>query len=238
MIISIQQPEHLPWIGFFNKMAQADVFVLLDHVQFKKNYFENRNRVKTKNGPTWITVPVLMKRRFGQKMNEVEVDNKTTWKRKYIKTIEQNYIRAPFYKDLVDFILPAFEAETIKLCDLNLDLIQRIAQYLEIDTKKVLSSELAVNDFFGGEMLLETCNGLDADTYISGPDGRKYLDKSSFDAAGIEIAYHDFIHPEYLQLQSDFTSHLSIIDLIANIGKKSVSLIRNCYKVPFITTEG
>ena len=142
MIVSIQQLEHFPWIGFFNKMSQADKFILLDHVQFKKNYFENRNRIKTQNGWSWISVPVLIKGRYGQKINEVEINVITNWKKKYLKTIEQNYHKAAYYKELREFILPAFDVGGIKLCDLNLNLIQRISKYFELDTEWYISSDL------------------------------------------------------------------------------------------------
>lgn len=231
MIISIQQLEHFPWIGFFNKMSQADCFVLLDHIQFKKNYFENRNRIKTKSGWAWINVPVLMRRRFGQRINEVEINDKTNWKRKYLKSIEQSYSKAPHYKEVVDFILPAFDVEVNKLCDLNLNLIHRIHKYLEVDTRLVLSSELKIEGLASSELLLEICKRLNADTYISGPDGRNYLNKDLFSATGIELTYHDFTHPEYPQLYGKFVSHLSVLDLIANTGKDSVEIVKNSYRI-------
>ncbi len=231
MIVAIQQLEHLPWIGYFNKMSQCDRFVILDHVQFKKNYFENRNKIKSFAGGLWITVPVLIKGRFGQSINEVGIDATKHWKKKYLKSIEQYYCKAPFYADIVKYILPAFDSESLKLGELNYDLIKRIAGYLEIGTSITLSSELDLAGTESTRMLVEICKKFDGDTYISGPDGRNYLEKSIFEANGIEIEYHDFVHPEYPQLHGAFVSHMSVIDAIANMGKGSAALVRDCYRI-------
>lgn len=231
MVVAIQQLEHLPWMGFFNKMAQCDTFVILDHVQFKKNYFENRNKIKSPAGGVWVTVPVLIKGRFGQRINEVEIDSTKQWKKKYLKTVEQYYCKAPYYKDIADLILPAFETDSVMLCELNYDLIKRVAGYLGIETPVVLSSEIGLTDAESTKMLVEICKKYSAGSYISGPDGRNYLDKAMFRDSGIKIDYHDFVHPEYTQLYGEFVSHMSVIDVIANMGGDSGSFVRKCYSI-------
>lgn len=230
MIISIQQPEHLPWIGFFNKMAQCDKFVLLDHVQFKKNYFENRNRIKTANGPMWLTVPVKLTGRFGQTMREVEVADNSVWITKYLKTIEQTYGRAPYFKDVRETVFPVFETEPKMLFDINRGLIEALAAYLEINTERLFSSTMQLGDARKADLILEICKNAGAKTYISGPDGRNYLNLGHFQDAGIKVVYHDFTHPVYPQRNGDFASHMSVIDLIANSGPDSRNIVRDCYR--------
>ena len=238
MIIGIQQAEHLPWIGFFNKMATVDGFVLLDHVQFKKNYFENRNRIKTANGVVWLTVPVRQNGRFGQSLMEVEISDDPKWKKKYLKTVEQEYGKSPFWGDVYDLIWPVFEKDYRLLIDLNLNLINSFVAYLKIGTPKVQSSSLNVGEERKGGLVLKICQLMSADSYLSGPDGRNYLDLASFEKNGIQMAYHDFEHPVYPQMHGDFVSHLSVLDLIANCGQESQRIVRECYKFnPPIVSE-
>ena len=233
MIVTIQQPEHLPWIGFFNKMVQCDKFVLLDHVQFKKNYFENRNRIKTANGPIWITVPVKLKGKFGQSMLEVEIYQAEKWKKRYLKTLERNYRKAPFWEDIRKIVWPVFDDESSKLVEINIRLIEGLVEYLQIKTPLVRSSTLELGSARKQDLVIAICKEMSADIYISGPDGRNYLNLADFSFAGIQVSYHDFKHPVYTQQYGEFVSHLSAIDLIANCGVKSKSIIQECYSISF-----
>jgi len=233
MIVAIQQPEHLPWVGFFNKMVQCDKFVLLDHVQFKKNYFENRNRIKTANGQTWLTVPVRKKSRTGQSMLDVEVNQDPRWKKRYLKTLDRNYRKAPFWEDIRKIVWPVFEDDNDKLVDINIRLVECIVEYLQINTPLVRSSTLELGSARKQDLVLAICKELSADIYISGPDGRNYLNFADFDLADIPVAIHDFRHPVYPQLYGNFTSHLSVIDLIANCGSESSKILQECYSISF-----
>ncbi len=233
MIITIQQPEHLPWVGFFNKMAQCDLHVYLDNVQFKKRYFENRNRIKTKNGIQWFTVPVSSKGRYTQKINQVVIDNQSHWTKKYMGLLTHTYKKSPFWEDAKNIVFPCIEESENKLLDLNLALIEQCRNYLQIKTPTVLASSLNVDQFRGCNLILQLCLKTKTDTYISGPDGRNYLILNKFRSKEIKIAYHDFKHPVYPQLFGDFVSHMSIIDLIANCGPKSSKIVKNCYRINF-----
>ena len=230
MMVVIQQPEHLPWIGFFNKMAQCDLFVYLDNVQFKKRYFENRNKIKAEDGIKWITVPIYSKGKYTQNINQVVIDNESRWTKKYMGMIERTYKKSPFWNDVKSIVYPCLEQKYSKLVDANLSLIDKCKKYLMIETTTVLASNLEVDDFTGSDLNLEICIKTKADIYISGPDGRDYLDIDGFNQKGIKIVYHDFEHPVYPQLFDGFVSHMSIIDLIANMGPKSSHIVRECYK--------
>jgi len=230
MIVAIQQPEHLPWIGFFNKMAQSDLFVYLDNVQLKKRYFENRNRIKTYDGIKWLTVPVNSKGKYSQKIKDVSIDSGTSWERKYKGRLELAYRKSRFWDDIKSIVFPCLEQEYNKLIDLNLSLIDKCREYLKIETTTALASSLEVDRFTGSDIIFQICIKTDGTTYISGPDGRNYLKHEDFNEEGVKVKYHDFKHPVYNQLFGDFLSNMSIIDLIANMGPKSSHIVRECYK--------
>lgn len=231
MIVAIQQPEHLPWIGFFNKMQQCDLYVYLDNVQFKKRYFENRNRIKTKEGIKWLTVPVKTKGKYEQKINEVFIDNSDDWPLKYFRTLEHACKKSKFWNVVEDIVRSSFKDKKEKLLDLNLMLIEKCRNYLNINTKTVLASTLGVDDYRGSDIILQICLKLKASVYISGTDGRNYLELEKFKMNGIKVIYHDFVHPVYPQMYGEFASHLSVVDIIANCGVDSLEIIRNSYKV-------
>lgn len=231
MIVAIQQPEHLPWVGFFNKMVQSDLFVYLDTTQFKKRYFENRNKIKTESGPKWVTVPVDTKSKYTQKINQVEITDCANWIRKYKGQLEHSYKKAKYWDDVKGIVFPALDSTGGMLLDCNMQLIENCRKYLGIENRTVLASELELPECSGSDLILQICIKTNADVYISGPDGRNYLDQGKFKDNNIRIVYHDFAHPEYPQMHGDFISHLSTIDLIANCGKVSEGVIRECYRI-------
>ncbi len=238
MIVAIQQPEHLPWIGFFNKMSQSDLYVYLDNVQFKKRYFENRNRIKTKDDIKWFSVPVLSKGKYEQRLDEVLIDNTSLWGKKYLGLLEHTYKKYPYWEDIKEIVYPCINNNLNKLVDLNLALIERCREYLQINTPTERASKLGVDGFFKSDLILEICSKTKAKTYISGPDGRNYLSLDKFSERGITVVYHDFIHPAYKQLQNDFASHLSIIDLIGNCGpEESRKIVKDSYLIAGLKNE-
>jgi len=231
MIVAIQQPEHIPWLGFFSKMVQCDLFVYLDNVQFKKRYFENRNKIRGRDNALWLTVPVGSKGLYAQKLCDVKIDNSQAWKKKYTGRLEYSYGQLPFWSELKKIIYPCLDKSISKLVDLNLSLIDSIRDYLGIDTPTVQSSKMPCKDLKGSDLILEICSQTSAKVYISGPNGTNYLKSEKFQKNGIEIVYHNFEHPEYPQMGEDFISHLSVFDLIANCGKKSLDIINACHKL-------
>ena len=230
MNLAIQQPEHLPWIGFFNKMIQCDLFVYLDNVQFKKRYFENRNKIRHKTETLWLTVPVISKNLYTQNICNVEIDYDQAWVKKYKGRLEHAYGKHPFWSELQEIIYPPLDKSFKKLTDLNFVLINKICHYLGIDTPTALASEMNCENLKGTDLILEICAQSNAKVYISGPDGVNYLDSKKFAKNGIEIVYHNFEHSEYPQMGEEFISHLSILDLIANCGRESLSFINDCHQ--------
>jgi hypothetical protein len=217
MRLAIHQPEHLPWLGFLDKARRADRFVFLDTVAFKKNYFENRNRIRTPQGWAWLTVPVLLKGKFGQAFRDVEINNQARWQEVYFRTLRQNYSKAPFWKEYEPVLAETIQRRWDLLAEFNLALIQFLFSGFGIATPTVRASALTPEGK-KGELLLDICRRCGATVYYSGPSGRDYLDESIFTAAGIGVDYHAFTHPEYRQQFPPFVPGMSGIDLLLNEG--------------------
>ena len=220
MIITIHQPEHLPWLGYFNKMAKAEAYVILDNVPYRKNYVQNRNRILGTNGVQWLGVPVLTGGHIEGtiKTTRIASDAQPKWKEKYLKTLEQSYKKHPFCAEVFDDIRSAVDRGGDSLRDLNVALFRTFADRMDIRPEFVFASELDVSGN-KSDLILSICKKMNADTYIAGPSGRKYLDIQSFDDAGIKVVYNDYDHPEYTQMRSpEFVSHLSAVDLFMNHG--------------------
>jgi hypothetical protein len=226
MIVGIHQPEHLPWLGFFNKMYLSNIFVLLDNVQYEKNYFQNRNRIRTSKGFCWITVPVLTKGRSSQLIDEVRINPlERDWPQKVWRTLEQNYRKAPFYSDYAPFLKGIYcDQKWEKLVDLNISIIKQLAKWQDIKTPLVRASDMGVEGQ-STDLLLRICQKLKASAYLSGKSGRDYLDESKFTEENIQVFHQNFVHPIYQQLYSPFLPQMSVIDLLMNHGKESLRII-------------
>ena len=225
MIVTIHQPDHLPWLGFFHKIAQADVFVVLDNVQFSKNYFHNRNKIRIKSdlGWCWITVPVSFN--LGDKLNTIKINDKTfRWKKKYWDSIHFAYCKAQFYEDYADKIKEIIFREHTLLSNMNMDLIFELMIFFGIKKKVILASEMNLKGT-STELLLDICRQLNARKYISGVSGRDYLDVRLFSNEGIGVEFQKFHHPVYEQIRKPFLPCMSAIDLLFNYGQNSLDVI-------------
>lgn len=222
-LVCIRQPGYLPYMGFFKKIQSSDIFIYLDDTKFVEHGWDNRNKIKTDKGSMWLTVPI--KRNSMQLLKDVLIANNESWKKKHLKSIKINYIKAPFFNDYWDDFSDIFQKDWKKLIDLNLNLIKYFNQKLEIITKTIRSSELQINSS-GTKRLVEICQHVGATTYLSGILGKEYLDEDLFNEAGIKIIYENFIHPIYKQLGNNFLPNMSIIDLLFNEGPNSGELIK------------
>ena len=222
MIVTIHQPEHLPWLGFFHKISRAELFVVLDSVQYRKNYFQNRNRIRTANGWTWLTVPV--KRNINTLIKDVEIDNNQNWRKKCWNSIYFTYKKAPFFCEYSNVLENFYKQDWINLCELNIQLIKQFLRFLYSEPVILRSSEMDVQGK-GSKLILNICKEVDADTYISGIFGKEYLKLSDFKEAGIEVIFQEFHHPIYKQLYEPFIPGMSIIDLLFNHGPDSLDIL-------------
>ena len=224
MIVAIAQPENLPWLGYFNKMYKSQIFVFLDNVQFKKRYFENRNKIRTKEGQKWLTIPVKTKARFYQKIKDVLIDNSQDWQKKHWLTICHVYKKAPYFNKYAPFFEYVYKKKWQNLVEFNIAVIRYIAEQLNLERRFKRTSELSVEGS-STELLLNICKYLKASTYLSGKSGRNYLDENRFVKEGIAVTYQDFKHPVYKQLYNPFIPGMSVIDLLFNCGEKSIEII-------------
>ena len=221
MIITIHQPEHLPWLGLFNKIAKADKFVILDSVQYEKNYFQNRNRILGTNGVQWLSIPISNKGHMDGSIATtlIATDPKNAkWKEKYLQTIRMSYGKYPFFKEVFPVLEKAMNIETEYFCEINISIIKAFCERIGIFPEYIRSSQLNVEGL-KSNLILDICQAVNADVYIAGPSGRDYLDMNSFANAGIKVVFNDYHHPQYPQKRSEeFISHLSALDLFMNVG--------------------
>lgn len=225
MIITIHQPEHMPWLGFFHKISIADTYVVLDNVQYRRRYFQNRNRIKTKNGWQWVGVPLVKEGRDGLLIKDAKIfKEEMMWRDDNLKTIHQNYCKAKCFEFLWDEFCEIYRSDYSRLIDLNISLIKLIFKKLNIKKKIVFASQL---DAGGekGDLIFNICKSLNATAYVSGISGRDYLDFDKFHANGIEVIVQEFHHPIYFQLESPFLPCMSVIDLLFNHGSESLKII-------------
>lgn len=222
MIVTIHQPQYLPWIGYFDKINQVDAFCFLDNVQFKKNEWQNRNRIKTAQGWQWLTVPV--KHRFPQTIEEVEINDSVNWRRKHLQALATNYKKTPYFDEYIEFFEDVYSNEWELLSELNIYVIEKLCSILNLKTKRVLTSSLTLSED-PTDRLIDICRALNADTYLSGKDGAKYMDLGRFEEKGIDVLFQDFQHPVYPQLYGAFESCLSIVDMLFNCGPDSMMRI-------------
>jgi hypothetical protein len=224
MRVAAHQPQYLPWLGYFDKMAQVDCFVVLDNVQFKKNEWQNRNRIKAASGWQWLTVPVL--HRFPQRICEVRVDERAPWRKKHLQALRSSYSGTPFFEVHRPFFEEIYARDWALLADLNMAALRYLAEALGIRPKLLLASSLPARDG-RTERLVDICRALGADTYVSGVGARAYLDVGCFEAAGIAVAFQTFQCPSYPQRFGPFAPDLSVVDLLFNCGEASLDVMRS-----------
>ena len=225
MRVAVHQPQYLPWLGYFDKMDRVDCFVLLDDVQFTKNEWQNRNRIKTASGWQWLTVPVL--HRFRQPISAVRINDTAPWRRKHRQALLANYAGAPAFESHRPFVAELYGREWERLVDLSLAALTYLAAALGIGTKLLPASALGLPDATDATArLIAIGRALGADTYLSGAGGRGYLDVGRFERAGIGVAFQTFECPVYPQRFGAFEANLSIVDLLFNCGERSLAVLR------------
>lgn len=232
-IVAIHQGHFLPWLGYWNKVVNADVFVWLDIVQFRKNYFQNRVHIKSVGAEkVWLTVPVSFN--FGESLSQVCIV-KGDWQKKVLGTIKQHYRRAPFFDVLYPGIADIIMSASDLLDELNYSLFQHIKNLLgfdHVEVHKASSLQLKAED--PTQRLVDICEHFKATNYLAGRGGTNYMDTTRFDQAGMSIIWQDFHgnQPIYEQINGSFVSGLSVIDSLFNVGsKESARLIRQSWSV-------
>jgi hypothetical protein len=224
MTVSILQSNYIPWKGYFDIIAKSDVFVIYDEVQYTKNDWRNRNIILTPTGENWLTIPVIVNS-LDQKIYETKTAT-YNWNRKHYNSIVFNYSKANGFVDFKDFFEDLYSFSSRSLTEINTKFIKSICEILGIKTKIIDSRELALKGN-RNERLIDACEKLSADVYLSGPAARNYLDLELFEKSKIKLEWMDYSnYVEYRQLFGHFNHNVSIIDLLLNEGFKSRNFLK------------
>ncbi len=226
MILSSHQPAYLPWLGYFEKILHSDQFLYLDTVQFEKDSFINRNKIKAHSGEQWLTVPVRSQGHLEKNICDLEIDNTKNWSVKHWKSIQLKYIKAPFYKTYAPFFEDTYNRQWELLTELNFYMLEWFLKILKITTPIVKAK---AHTFKGekSDLVLDMCLQLKAAVFIFGAMGKDYADINKFKAAGVLPVFQDYKHPKYNQLYGDFLPYMSIIDLLFNEGPDSLAILNS-----------
>ena len=239
MKIAISQPTYLPWLGYFDLIDQVDAFVVLDTVQFEKRSWQQRNRIKTPSGLSWLTVPVAVHGRFEQAIRDVTICE-GPFSQKHLRSLEANYAHAPFFHSHISALssILAQSLQGTRLIDLNLRLLGWLMQVLGITTPLVLASALQQAGK-RTELLANICRKLDASDYLSPLGSAEYLldEMQIFSDYNVEVVFQNYTHPEYKQLFPPFVPYACVLDLVFNEGERSMEIIRSGRGKPFLPHE-
>lgn len=223
-ILTAHQPVYLPWCGLIHKIALADEFVVFDAVQYLKKDWNNRNKIKTAQGPSWLTVPVQSHGKFDQILIDVKIDNEQNWRKKHLRAFELNYSKAPYFEHYKPFINDLYGREWESLVELNNHILFFILSEMGINIPIVHAHQY---DFKGSKSALvqNMCEQLNADLYIFGAMGKDYADLEAFKQAGIDLYFQAYKHPEYPQRYGKFEPYMTVFDLLLNCGPDSYDIL-------------
>ncbi len=224
--VAILQSNYIPWKGYFDIIAAVDEFIIYDDMQFTRRDWRNRNQIKTPAGVQWLTVPVLVKGKYHQKIKDTQIDG-ADWATSHWKSLMQNYGRAPHFSEIASWLEPLYIDEPYThISQLNRRFIEVICAYLGIKTSITNSSEyIQLND--RNERLADLCIQAGGTDYVSGPAAKGYIDEKVFADLGIKLTWFDYIgYPQYSQLWGDFTHSVTILDLLFNCGKDAPRYMR------------
>ncbi len=222
MIIGIHQPNYLPYPGFFHKIKDSDLFVILDDAQFSKGDFHNRNKIKTKDGFKWLTVPVHAKK---EPINKIKINkdfrfSRMSWNEYHLHLIYENYRKSAFLSSFKQVLESFYNTNYNSLIDVNMKMINIFCNIFEINKKLVLSSSLGIPpNIKSTERLAFICEALGAKKYLSGPDGKNYMDLSIFSDKKIEVIFQEYYPVSYKQNYGEFLPYMSALDAYLNCGE-------------------
>lgn len=225
MIASIHQPSYLPWLGYFHKIAQSGVHVFLDDAEYSKNNLFNRNKIKTRDGEIWLTVPVKYKGNSAAAICETKIDNTQNWRKKHLETIRQNYCKAPFWEKYAMIFEKIYAKEWEILSDLNIEMGKILADLFGIKVEFIKSSDLKIEGV-KNERLVNICKAVGANVYISGAGAKAYMDDGLFLQNDIKVFYQDFQYSVCAQCYGEFVPNLSAIDFLFNCGGEKFREVR------------
>jgi hypothetical protein len=223
----MHQPHYLPWLGYVDKADRADLFIFVDHVQFVRKQWHNRNYVKTQQGPTLLTVPVLQDSR-AERIADKIVDERRPWRKKHRRTLEQSYGSAPFWATYGAKLAHSYDEPRERLVDVSVTSSRFVFDAFGVATPCRRSSEFGEIPGAKTEMIAALCELVGATTFVSGDQARDYLDVELLARQGVAVEWQHFAHPVYPQLHpaAGFVPRLAAIDLLLNCGPESLDILR------------
>ena len=228
--IAILQSNYIPWKGYFDIMGSVDEFIIYDEMQYTKNDWRNRNKIKTTNGLIWLTIPVKIEK-LNQKINETKIaDNK--WYIKHKNSLQTNYGKATKFKECKDFIFNIYEqaSRLDYISEINYTFLNEINKFLKISTKISFSTDYNIGDG-KTERLINICKQSNSNIYLSGPSAKNYIDEALFTKNNINLEWFAYIgYKEYEQLYPPFEHGVSILDLIFNTGEDAYKYLKSTRK--------
>ncbi len=219
MIVTAHQPAYLPWLGLLHKAALSDTFVIVDNVQFEKDSFVNRNKVRTPRGWLWLTVPVFSKGHTNSTIGALRI-RPMPWARKHWTAFRMFYARAPFFHDHAPFLEEMYSRRWELLVDLCEYMLVYLFRAFGIGARLIRASTLSVSGR-KSDYVLDLCRKTEARTFIFGTLGRDYADVDAFQAAGVRVVFQEYQHPTYPQAYPGFELGMNAFDLLMNVGPRS-----------------
>tara|TARA_B100000674_G_C37854598_1_gene921692 strand:- start:327 stop:1028 length:702 start_codon:yes stop_codon:yes gene_type:complete len=225
MIVCISQPRYLPFLGYFHRLSECDLWIHLDTVQYSPRDYENRNKIKTPQGWTWLSIPVNS--RYRAMIPEVRINYEHCWQYKHWETISMSYRRAPYFVEHVSRLEPLYrDSQWEFLRDLNIESTVLLCELLGIKRPRFMRASELNAEGAGSDLILNLCREVGATYYLSGSEGRNYLNVDSFRDAGIKLRIQNYQHPQYPQQFGSFEPYMAVIDLLLNCGPDSLNILR------------
>jgi len=218
-IITIHQPDFLPWLGFFHRLIQSDLFVVLDTVQYVRRGWHNRVNINTKNGVKWLTVPVISKNQFKQSIKDTRICKSEDWQSKHLRILSNSYRKAPYFDEIFPHFIKVYEPGFSSLPENNMAFLSTVIQILNITIDIKFASETPANGI-NNDLLIELVQYFEGTTYVSGTGAKNYLNVDAFNNKDIKVVWQEFTDPIYPHINNNFLPKMSIIDCLFNCGKK------------------
>jgi hypothetical protein len=223
IVVAIHQPNFFPWLGFFNKIARSNIFILADTMQFPKSQCKgnwlNRVRILINGKPHWITAPIQRSYHGVLSIDQIQFDLSQAWRQKLLRTVKMEYGCSPFFNSVFPFLQELIEQPTSMLCDFNISVIRAIARELDLNSIEMINTSSLTLEGKATDLLISIIKSVGGDTYLCGGGASEYQEDEKFSKEGIDLIYQNFIHPHYSQIKSsEFNAGLSIIDALMNCG--------------------
>jgi hypothetical protein len=228
MRVVILQPSYIPWRGYFDQIRRAELFIFYDDVQYDKHGWRNRNQIKTAQGKKWLTIPVHSAGvTQGLPIKDVRIDWSKPWARDHLKALTISYNKAPHFKKYLALLESFYGRHDDLIADFTIETTVTLTRELGItDTRFMRSSEIQGIDGQKTARLIQILTQVGATHYISGPSARNYIESEKFSEAGIQLEYVDYVYPEYPQLYPPYDPHVTILDLLFNVGESALSYLK------------